>query len=108
MVNNNESFDIVIVGSGLLGQICALLCSKFNLKTLLISKNSINENALKEISFDDETARLLDSIGAYSKINDLINMPTYTDLMTTDSTICLLYTSPSPRDRQKSRMPSSA
>ena len=24
------------------------------------------------------------------------------------STICLLYTSPSPRDRQKSRMPSSA
>ncbi len=87
MVNNNESFDIIIVGSGLLGQICALLCSKFNLKTLLISKNSINENALKEISFDDETARLLDSIGAYSKINGLINMPTYTDLMTTDSTI---------------------
>ena len=25
-----------------------------------------------------------------------------------DSEICLLYTSPSPRDRQKSRMPSSA
>ena len=25
-----------------------------------------------------------------------------------DSTFCLLYTSPSPRDRQKSRMPSSA
>ena len=25
-----------------------------------------------------------------------------------DTTICLLYTSPSPRDRQKSRMPSSA
>ena len=25
-----------------------------------------------------------------------------------DPTICLLYTSPSPRDRQKSRMPSSA
>ena len=25
-----------------------------------------------------------------------------------DGTICLLYTSPSPRDRQKSRMPSSA
>ena len=26
----------------------------------------------------------------------------------TDNIICLLYTSPSPRDRQKSRMPSSA
>ena len=29
-------------------------------------------------------------------------------LNTTQSNICLLYTSPSPRDRQKSRMPSSA
>ena len=28
--------------------------------------------------------------------------------ITTRSNICLLYTSPSPRDRQKSRMPSSA
>ena len=26
----------------------------------------------------------------------------------TNGTVCLLYTSPSPRDRQKSRMPSSA
>ena len=57
--------------------------------SLLFTKiNSLfNENALKEISFDEETARLLDSIGVYSKINDLINMPTYTDLVTTDSTI---------------------
>ena len=30
------------------------------------------------------------------------------DLVTEDIRICLLYTSPSPRDRQKSRMPSSA
>ena len=29
-------------------------------------------------------------------------------IRTTDFRICLLYTSPSPRDRQKSRMPSSA
>ena len=29
-------------------------------------------------------------------------------LLAAISTICLLYTSPSPRDRQKSRMPSSA
>ena len=29
-------------------------------------------------------------------------------LLTTQGKICLLYTSPSPRDRQKSRMPSSA
>ena len=31
-----------------------------------------------------------------------------TNTNTTNSTACLLYTSPSPRDRQKSRMPSSA
>ena len=31
-----------------------------------------------------------------------------TDPATADVTYCLLYTSPSPRDRQKSRMPSSA
>ena len=30
------------------------------------------------------------------------------ELKTTPDKICLLYTSPSPRDRQKSRMPSSA
>ena len=30
------------------------------------------------------------------------------DTYETKSTACLLYTSPSPRDRQKSRMPSSA
>ena len=34
------------------------------------------------------------------------NVETYKDLV--DVCVCLLYTSPSPRDRQKSRMPSSA
>ena len=34
-----------------------------------------------------------------------VNGPRYSSMMSND---CLLYTSPSPRDRQKSRMPSSA
>ena len=75
MLANNESYDVVVAGSGLLGQVCALLCGKYNLKTLLLSQNFINENTLNEVSFDDETARLLDSIGVYSMINDLINTP---------------------------------
>ena len=87
MLSNNESYDIVIIGSGLLGQICALLCGKFKLRTLLITKNTINGNTLKDVSFDDETARLLDRIGAYSKINDLVNTPTFTDLVTKGDTI---------------------
>jgi len=73
--SNHESYDIIIVGSDLLGEICALLCSKFNLKTLLISKNTISKNILRDVSFDDETARVLDSIGVYSKINNLVNTP---------------------------------
>ena len=36
------------------------------------------------------------------------NHPDEYDPQSTDEITCLLYTSPSPRDRQKSRMPSSA
>ena len=39
----------------------------------------------------------------FSKINNRIN-----DALESNPLLCLLYTSPSPRDRQKSRMPSSA
>ena len=87
MLSNNESYDIVIVGSGLLGQICAMLCGRYKLKTLLLSQNLMNENVLSEASFDDETARILDSIGVYSKINDLVNTPSFADLVTTNSKI---------------------
>ena len=36
------------------------------------------------------------------------NILTFRSLQNSDYYSCLLYTSPSPRDRQKSRMPSSA
>ena len=36
------------------------------------------------------------------------NCPSLKDRPSTSSSSCLLYTSPSPRDRQRSRMPSSA
>ena len=39
---------------------------------------------------------------------DTVSTITTLNLNDTDNTACLLYTSPSPRDRQKSRMPSSA
>ena len=45
-------------------------------------------------------ARHLDTIGAIRDDSDAVS--------STVDTPCLLYTSPSPRDRQKSRMPSSA
>ena len=46
-------------------------------------------------------------IEAISALREELNEDTAAILMTGDIT-CLLYTSPSPRDRQKSRMPSSA
>ena len=41
-------------------------------------------------------------------INGLINKPSILSEINYPEMTCLLYTSPSPRDRQKSRMPSSA
>src|SRR5678809_1386478 len=49
--------------------------------------------------------------GAISSYNMYSTTPTATvadGVQGTPYTVCLLYTSPSPRDRQKSRMPSSA
>ena len=56
------------------------------------------------------------SIGAYRQLSDKTDYPLHVGITeagsflpgTIRSSICLLYTSPSPRDRQKSRMPSSA
>ena len=42
------------------------------------------------------------------KLLQFVNQEENTAFNTTSSSACLLYTSPSPRDRQKSRMPSSA
>ena len=41
-----------------------------------------------------------------NKVRD--NSSCFASLLTPQGKFCLLYTSPSPRDRQKSRMPSSA
>ena len=41
-------------------------------------------------------------------VPSLLEIEQYPTVHTMTSTVCLLYTSPSPRDRQKSRMPSSA
>ena len=52
-------------------------------------------------------AQVFDSGPSDSALFDnVINIPSDPDI--DNSSSCLLYTSPSPRDRQKSRMPSSA
>ena len=60
-----------------------------------------------------------DEIRDYYDINPELSILTYAgmlglsggelkDILQTDGSACLLYTSPSPRDRTRSRMPSSA
>ena len=52
----------------------------------------------------DDVAKI-DRLGAvYQELKDELGKI----IVGQDDVICLLYTSPSPRDRQKSRMPSSA
>ena len=64
---------------------------------------TINSSKLQE--FIKKNERLADSFPQL--FDDLSNLQIANDLLS-DANICLLYTSPSPRDRQKSRMPSSA
>ena len=52
---------------------------------------------------DGRTMQIMQNQALYSLIGI-----TFGGNATTEFKICLLYTSPSPRDRQKSRMPSSA
>ena len=46
--------------------------------------------------------------GRYTELPNLYYIPSEARLRGAKQSTCLLYTSPSPRDRQKSRMPSSA
>ena len=61
---------------------------------------------------EDQQAKQLDiaisAEGVFSVNNQLLPKNDLTSLMEALQKDCLLYTSPSPRDRQKSRMPSSA
>ena len=57
--------------------------------------------AVKDVSFEVKEKEVVVIIGASGSGKSTV-------LRCVNQLICLLYTSPSPRDRQKSRMPSSA
>ena len=71
--------DLGIIGGGQLGSLLASAAKKLNIKTVILS----DDKDAPAINFADEFI--------YGDYED-----------------CLLYTSPSPRDRTRSRMPSSA
>ena len=76
------------------------------------NKYATNGNSNKAISVENIIVNILFSTLVKYSINSitLLIIPIYYSLKCILSVykVCLLYTSPSPRDRQKSRMPSSA
>ena len=64
------------------------------LSVILVTSSSYSQ----EVNYSDT---IVDGINSTWTNNDL-------DTLQVEAMDCLLYTSPSPRDRQKSRMPSSA
>ena len=61
--------------------------------------NNVNNNILEQTMAGHRTRKVSDQTLVRERMNQLVSEARYD--------ICLLYTSPSPRDRQKSRMPSS-
>ena len=59
-------------------------------------------------SLNTDGERVLTDSMVYTDVPCLIQSRTATPIEVEQYSACLLYTSPSPRDRQKSRMPSSA
>ena len=73
-------------------------------KAIAESLNSLDVEIIATSKQDVDTSNL-ESVRKFSEKNNNADILV---LNTGGPPICLLYTSPSPRDRQKSRMPSSA
>ena len=91
-MKNITSFDVIIIGGGLAGLTNAIHLSKSRQRVLLIEKNSYPKHKVCGEYISNEVLPYLNSLG----INPI------------KDGACLLYTSPSPRDKRQSRMPSSA
>ena len=88
----SEKFQVVVIGGGPGGYVCAIRLAQLGLKTACIeSRGSLGGTCLNVGCIPSKS--LLNLSEEFHKVKGLA---------------CLLYTSPSPRDRQKSRMPSSA
>ena len=84
--------------------------SKYNLTDIFEEMSTAEKERFDRLSKDDQD-KLKKVMGIMAKEKSM-KEDKYDDIKEVTSSeisrICLLYTSPSPRDRQKSRMPSSA
>ena len=79
------------------------------LELLLIGEEKLKMNVKMSTKFNTPERFSVNTLPGKSLIYETIKFIFKTGQLSIDCTIiCLLYTSPSPRDRQKSRMPSSA
>ena len=70
------------------------------MKIAVVSPYPPSKGTLNEYAY-----HLIESMRLKEEVEEIIIL---TDKIEEEYSVCLLYTSPSPRDRQKSRMPSSA
>ena len=104
----NERYDLdAVLAKG------AELVKRKGIKCLVIDPyNKVKMNGASAMSIPDATMEYLTRIEAFAKKHDVLVIvvahPTKMYKKDDGTMDCLLYTSPSPRDRTRSRMPSSA
>lgn len=66
-------YDVVIVGAGPTGLIAANLLGQYNVRTLLVERNSSTSRIPKAILVDDETLRVCQNLGLEKVMEKVIN-----------------------------------
>ena len=81
------------------------------LKFIFKNSNNINSKNLQfeKIKFEKGASQIFDAIKEYSETSEVRYVGgCIRRILSNENVDCLLYTSPSPRDKRQSRMPSSA
>ena len=77
----NKVYDIAIIGSGSLSQVCTVLSQHYELETVLIKASENESKNYDSLMLDDETMRLMNSIEVLENIKEDIFSPYFTDLI---------------------------
>ena len=117
----SDQYDVIVIGGGPGGYNCAIRCGQLGLNVVCVETRKtlggtclnvgcIPSKALLHSTEMLETAQKdFAGMGLTGKVGfDLKAMMGAKEKTVSGLTACLLYTSPSPRDKRQTRMPSSA